>query len=59
MATMRIAKAIARAGMCSRRQAEVWITDGRISVNGNVLTSPALNVTPEDKILVDGEPLPG
>ena len=58
-ATMRIAKAIARAGLCSRREAETWIELGRISVNGKVLTSPALNVTPEDTILVDGEALPG
>ncbi len=56
--TMRIAKAIARAGMCSRREAEAWINDGRISVNGEVLKSPALNVTPSDRICVDGEPLP-
>lgn len=56
--TMRIAKAIARAGLCSRRQAEGWINDGRISVNGEVLASPALNVTPSDVIRVDGEPLP-
>ena len=58
-ATMRIAKAIARAGMCSRREAETWVNDGRVMVNGTVLTSPALNVTPADKILIDGEPMPG
>ena len=56
---MRIAKAIARAGLCSRREAEAWINDGRINVNGKTITSPALNVTPADKIQVDGEPLPG
>ena len=56
--TMRIAKAIARAGLCSRREAEGWITDGRISVNGEVLASPAFNVSPGDRIQVDGEPLP-
>lgn len=55
---MRIAKALARAGLCSRREAETWITEGRVSVNGKVITSPALNVGPRDRIVVDGEPLP-
>lgn len=54
---MRIAKAIARSGLCSRRDAERWITDGRISVNGKVIKSPALDVGPTDKVLVDGKPL--
>ncbi|MEP3474962.1 MAG: pseudouridine synthase [Hyphomicrobiales bacterium] len=55
---MRIAKAIARAGVCSRREAETYIAAGRIKVNGKKITSPALNVTSSDKILVDGQPLP-
>lgn len=55
---MRIAKAIARAGICSRREAERFITSGRVSVNGNKIDSPALNVTSKDNILVDGKPLP-
>lgn len=54
----RIAKVLARAGVCSRRDAERMIEAGRISVNGKVLESPALNVTGKDKILVDGNPLP-
>jgi 23S rRNA pseudouridine2605 synthase len=54
----RIAKAIARAGLASRREAEDWIAAGRVTVNGAVITSPALNVTPRDRISVDGEPLP-
>src|SRR5215471_12644508 len=54
----RIAKAIARAGLCSRRQAETWIAAGRVAVNGEVIASPARNVTPDDRIAVDGEPLP-
>ncbi len=53
----RIAKVMARAGLCSRRDAEKWIEVGRVKVNGKVLTSPALAVTPSDKIEVDGEPL--
>src|SRR5262245_19212286 len=54
----RIAKAIARAGLCSRRQAETWIAAGRVAVNGEVIASPARNVTAVDRIAVDGEPLP-
>lgn len=55
----RIAKLIARAGMCSRREAERWIGEGRVSVDGQVITSPALNVTVAQDIAVDGRPLPG
>jgi 23S rRNA pseudouridine2605 synthase len=55
---MRIAKAMARAGLCSRRDAERWIEAGRVSVNGEVLKSPARDVGPSDRILVDGKPLP-
>ena len=53
----RIAKVMARAGLASRRQAETWIAEGRVSVNGAVISSPALNVTAADRISVDGEPL--
>jgi 23S rRNA pseudouridine2605 synthase len=55
---MRIAKAMARAGLCSRREAERWIEDGRVVVNGKTLTSPARDVGPDDTVLVDGTPLP-
>ena len=54
----RVAKHIARAGVCSRRDAESRIADGRVTVNGEVITSPALNVTSADIITVDGKPLP-
>ena len=54
----RIAKRIARAGICSRREAESRILDGRVTVNGEIITSPALNVSPSEKITVDGKPLP-
>jgi 23S rRNA pseudouridine2605 synthase len=54
----RIAKVMARAGLASRRQAEAWIAEGRVSVNGAVIASPALNVTAADRIAVDGQPLP-
>jgi 23S rRNA pseudouridine2605 synthase len=53
----RIAKVIARAGLASRREAEAWIAAGRVAVNGALISSPALNVTPSDRIVVDGEPL--
>ena len=57
-ASVRIAKALARAGLCSRREAERWIAQGRVSVNGEVLTSPARDVSARDRILVDGRELP-
>lgn len=53
----RIAKRIARSGLASRRDAEAMIADGRVKVNGNLLTSPAFNVTDKDVILIDGERL--
>jgi len=54
----RIAKVMARAGLASRREAEAWIAAGRVSVNGAVIASPALNVTAADRIAVDGTPMP-
>src|SRR5438105_9284025 len=54
----RIAKAIARAGLCSRREAEAWIAAGRVAINGAAVASPALNVAPNDRITVDGAALP-
>src|SRR3712207_4278935 len=54
----RIAKALARAGLCSRRDAEEWIAAGRVAVNGRTLKSPAFNVRPGDRVMVDGKPLP-
>lgn len=56
--TERIAKVIARAGLCSRRDAERWIADGRVSVNGTRLETPAFTVGPGDVVLVDGKPVP-
>jgi 23S rRNA pseudouridine2605 synthase len=53
----RIAKVMARAGLCSRRDAESWIREGRVSVNGKVLQSPAFNVGAGDDVRVDGQPL--
>ena len=53
----RIAKVIARAGRASRREAEQLILEGRVTVNGKRIDSPALNVTPDDRIAVDGAAL--
>ncbi|MCB1451487.1 MAG: rRNA pseudouridine synthase [Nitratireductor sp.] len=55
----RIAKRMARAGLCSRRDAEQWILDGRVSVNGKLLESPAFTVTATDLIEVDGKRIEG
>jgi 23S rRNA pseudouridine2605 synthase len=54
----RIAKVIARAGLCSRRDAEAWILAGRVTLDGRQLSSPAAVVTGASRIEVDGEPLP-
>ncbi|SFK06774.1 pseudouridine synthase [Celeribacter neptunius] len=51
----RIAKVLSRAGISSRREAEALIEEGRVTVNGRVVASPALNVMPKDKIFVDGK----
>jgi 23S rRNA pseudouridine2605 synthase len=53
----RIAKVIARAGIASRREAERMIDAARVSVNGKTISSAALNVTPNDKVKVDGKPI--
>src|SRR6056297_1468631 len=53
----RIAKVIARAGRASRREAERLIEAGRVTVNGQQVQRAALNVTPADKVAVDGRPL--
>ena len=54
----RIAKRIARAGVCSRREAEALILAGRVRLNGDVLDTAACVVTAKDKIEVDGAALP-
>jgi 23S rRNA pseudouridine2605 synthase len=54
----RIAKILARAGLASRRDAEEMVTQGRVTVNGRVINSPALDVTANDVVAVDGKQLP-
>ena len=50
-------KFIAESGLCSRRSAERLIEQDKVSVDGEVISSPALNVSDENKILVEGKPL--
>jgi 23S rRNA pseudouridine2605 synthase len=54
----RIAKLIARAGVCSRRDAEKLIAAGRVSLDGKTLASPAVTAAEDADIRVDGKPLP-
>lgn len=51
----RLAKRMAAAGLCSRREAEVWIAEGRVKVNGKKITTPAFNVSESDAVVVDGK----
>jgi 23S rRNA pseudouridine2605 synthase len=53
----RVAKLLARVGLCSRRDAERWIAAGRVSVDGQVLTTPAVIITAANDVRVDGVPL--
>lgn len=55
---VRIAKKIADAGICSRRAAEKLILEHQVSINGEAISSPAINVTDQDIIKVNGEILP-
>lgn len=54
MSGNRLAKVMARHGLCSRRQAEQWIKDGRVRVNQELIRTPAFNVTDSDIVEVDG-----
>ena len=54
----RLAKFMARSGVCSRREAEEYIKQQRVTVNGEIISSPAFNVEGTEKILFDGEKLP-
>ncbi len=53
----RIAKFLARAGVCSRRDGERLIAEGRVKLNGKVLDTPAVKVGTKDKVQVDGKPV--
>jgi 23S rRNA pseudouridine2605 synthase len=53
----RIAKRLSRAGVCSRREAERWIADGRIVVDGHKISEPGTLVDDSSDIRVDGKPI--
>lgn len=55
----RLQKLLAQAGLCSRREAERWITDGRVTVNGHTASVGDKADLRRDKIMVDGRPLGG
>jgi len=54
----RVAKLMARAGLCSRRDAERWIAEHRVQVDGITIDTPATIVDDSSRIKVDGQPLP-
>ena len=54
----RLAKRMACAGLCSRREAETWIHAGRVKIDGQLQLTPAITVTGDQRIEVDGKPLP-
>ena len=54
----RIAKAMSRAGVASRRDAELMIGEGRVAVNGTVIDTPVTLVTSKDRVEIDGAPMP-
>ena len=54
----RVAKMLARAGLCSRREAKRWISAGRVAVDGKTLVTPAVTVTAVNTVTVDGDPIP-
>jgi len=56
---VRLQKALAMAGVASRRQAEEWIASGRVQVNGQVVREMGIKVTFTDRLTVDGKPVPG
>lgn len=54
----RIAKVIARAGVCSRRDAEKMIAEGRVALGGRTVATPATLVSAGEIISIDGKPIP-
>ncbi|MBF0107952.1 MAG: rRNA pseudouridine synthase [Magnetococcales bacterium] len=57
--SMRLQKWLSQAGLCSRREGERWIAEGRIAVNGQVVMQPGSQVNPGDRVVVDGKPVAG
>lgn len=56
---MRLAKHLAHQGVASRRASEQLIFDGRVRVDGEIVTDPARDVDGTERISVDDELLPG
>ena len=54
----RVAKIIARSGLCSRRKAESLILEKKVRINGNLIDSPALNISLNDKVTINGNLIP-
>ena len=55
--SVRLHKRIAASGLCSRRAAESLIREGRVQVNGGVVTEMGIKVGPDDEVRVDGKPI--
>ncbi|ABK43556.1 ribosomal large subunit pseudouridine synthase B [Magnetococcus marinus MC-1] len=51
----RLQKWLAEQGLCSRREGEVWIQEGRVSINGEVVTELGVKVAKRDRVAVDGQ----
>lgn len=56
--SLKIGHHLASAGICSRRNGEALVKEGRVSVNGGICLNPAQRVQPSDTVLFDGKPLP-
>ncbi|UCD38551.1 MAG: rRNA pseudouridine synthase [Fidelibacterota bacterium] len=54
---MRLNKYLAQAGITSRRKADILITDGRVQVNGRLVTALGTEIQPDDLVEVDGQPV--
>ena len=54
---MRLNRYLSQCGVASRRGAEQIVLEGRVSINGHVITNLATQVSPEDKVVVDGRPV--
>ena len=56
---IRLSKAIADCDLCSRREAEKWIIDGRVTINGTKITSPSTKIQLTDTVCLDNQTLSG
>lgn len=54
---VRLNKFIAQAGLCSRREADVWIAEGRVTIDGETVNTLGVKVTPDQDVRVDGRPI--